>query len=91
MILPTLVCQLRRNDHDDNNSNSSGYYMPGLCFSCMISSNLHVNPHFTDEETEIQQRGSPLFAHGHPAELGVKLKSPYMALASTQLLRSKTQ
>lgn len=45
--------------------------MPGLCFSCMISSNLHVNPHFTDEEWDSAARKS-LICPWSPSRIGSK-------------------
>ena len=90
LLLPASECWLSSNDHDDNSS-LSAYRMPNLCFLFKISSNLHGNPHFTDEKTEAQQKISHLLAQNHPAELELESKSSYMALASTQLLKPKTQ
>ena len=87
LLLPASECWLSNNEHDDNNSNLSAY----LCFLFKISSNLHGNPHFTYGKTEAQQRISHLLAQNLPAELELESKSSYMALASTQLLKPKTQ
>ena len=55
LLLPASECWLSSNDHDDNSS-LSAYRMPNLCFLFKISSNLHANPHFTDEKTEAKSR-----------------------------------
>lgn len=91
LLLPASECWLSNNEHDDNNSNLSAYHRPDLCFLFKISSNLHGSPHFTYGKTEAQQRISHLLAQNLPAELELESKPSYMALASTQLLKPKTQ
>ena len=91
LLLPASECWLSSNDYDDNNSSLSAYHMPDPCFLFKISSKLHGIPHFTDEKTEAQQRISHLLAQNHPTELELESKSSYMALASIQLLKPKTE